>query len=172
MDIFTSLLEIINWVDLLIVICCCRTIYMGFTRGFTEELPRLLSVVGVIVLTYYNYSRLGQFLPQDSLMPQEIACRVAFVSLVIALALFFKLLCVLSRLIIKVSGPALFERVAGVILGGLRGLLLASILLSTLKQVFVSYVAYSIESGSWLGSKVAGLSAEIYNWLSGLITGA
>lgn len=169
MDILILLSNNTNWVDVCVVICLIRTSYMGYSRGFAAEFPRLLSLILVIVLTYHFYGRLGQFLSAHSLllMPPQVAERVSFASLVVLFMLFFMLLCRILRFVIRISGPHAFDVIGGVIIGIARGILLASLILVILQFLFPTYLNKSIYEGSFSGRKVINLAPKTYEFVSG-----
>ena len=169
MDILKIALSYINWIDVFVVICLVRTSYIGYTRGFSAEVPRFLSLFGVIVLTYLYYNKLGQFLSDKTLLNTDVARNIAFIVLVIGTAIFFKIICILIRMVLRVSGPHLFEVIGGVIIGIIRGFLLASLILTSLQFLGISYFKKSIYEDSYLGGKVANLSPKTFEYFSKLI---
>jgi uncharacterized membrane protein required for colicin V production len=166
MNALRILLGYINWVDIFIVICLIRTLYMGFTRGFTAEITRFLSLIAVIVLTYHYYGRLGLFLSGATLLGKEAAANASFLILAVGWSLLFKIVCVLLRMVIKISGPNLFEKAAGVAIGILRGLLLASFVLAVLTYTNVTYFRRSTYERSFIGARVAELTPKTFGYFN------
>lgn len=161
MDIIVSLLGRINWIDVFVVIVLIRTSYIGLSRGFSTEIPRFLSLSLVIVLTYYYYNGLGQFLSKYPLITPEMINALAFIFLVVIFALLFKLVCIFVRFAIRIKGPDTFELVGGIVIGVIRGLLLASLILGCLKLLFPSYLNESIYKNSFSGPKIVNLAPGV-----------
>lgn len=154
-----------NWVDVFVVICLIRTCYIGFSRGFSPEIPRFLSVILVIVLSYHFCGRVGQFLSDYQLLKREMVAGLSFISLVVVLSLICKLLCVLSRLI-KVAGPHMFEVVGGLMVGLIRGFFVASLILVVFSFIFPSYLDRSVYRGSFAGSRIIDIAPQAYDFFN------
>ncbi len=169
MNILKIALSYINWVDIFVVICLIRILYMGYSRGFSAEIPRFLSIITIIVLTYHYYGKLGQFLSKHTLFNEEIAENVSFITLVIGLALLSKVMCFFIRMIVRISGPPTFEVIGGVIISVLRGFLLASLILTSLQFLNITYFQKSTYENSFLGAKVAKLTPMTFNYFNKII---
>jgi uncharacterized membrane protein required for colicin V production len=103
-------------------------------------------------------------LSENTLLQPAAAKNAGFVILVIGLSIFFKIVCVFLRIIIKISGPEGFEKVAGFILGVIRGFMLTSLILTTLQFTNVTYFKKSTYGESFIGGKVAQIAPKTYNY--------
>ncbi len=154
-----------NWVDVFVVICLIRTGYIGFSRGLSPEIPRFLSVILVIVLSYHFCGKVGQFLSDYPMLKCEMVAGLSFISLVVVLSMICKLLCVLSRLI-KVTGPHMFEVVGGLMVGLIRGFFVASLVLVVFSFIFPSYLDKSVCQGSFAGCRIIDIAPQTYDFFN------
>jgi uncharacterized membrane protein required for colicin V production len=159
----------LNWVDVFFVICLIRTCYIGFSRGFTPELPRLICAFLTVVLSYQFSGRLGLFLSKYPVIRPEAVDALAFIVLVAFFAVVSLGICMLYRVLMKASGPHMFEVVGGFILGLVRGVVVASLLLNCISLFASDYVARSVNEGSLVGSKLISLAPNINEFVITLL---
>jgi uncharacterized membrane protein required for colicin V production len=164
-DYFTRL----NWVDIFFVICLIRTGYIGFSRGFTAEISRNICAFLTVVLTYQFYGRLGLFLSKYPIVRAEAVDALAFILLVISFAAVSILICMGYRIIMKASGPHMFEVMGGLIVGVARGILISSLILVCVEFIAPGYVERSISEASIVGQKLIKIAPGTYEFVSNLV---
>ncbi len=172
MEVVRNFFSQLNWVDLFFVICLIRTCYIGLSRGFTPEIPRLMCAFLTVVLSYYYCGRLGQFLSKYPVIRPEAVDALAFIVLVVFLAILSNVVCVLYRVVMKASGPQMFEAVGGLIIGFIRGVVIASLLLICTQYIAPEYVERSVNKGSLVGSKLILVAPKIVDFVNTLLSKA
>ncbi len=169
MEVVKNFFTQLNWVDVFFVICLIRTCYIGFSRGFTPEVPRLMCAFLTVVLSYYFCGRLGQFLSKYPVIRPEAVDTLAFIVLVAFFMIMSKVVCVLYRVVMKASGPHMFEIVAGFIIGFVRGVVIASLLLICAQYIAPEYVKRSVNEGSLVGSRLILIAPKIDDFVTTLL---
>ncbi len=156
-----------NWVDLfIIVIPVLRGCYVGFSSGLISGTINLVGVVSVTVLAC-NYR---------ALLAQWIAPWWRFDPMWLEYVCFFVLLLsgiVLVRWILKKLAMVLqWERVhwfiqgLGLLVGGVRGLWWAGVLVLILQSFGISYFQESVEKRSLLGPSLSQFAQERIEWVA------
>ena len=169
MEVVRNYFSQLNWVDIFFVICLFRTCYIGFSRGFTPEIPRLICAFLTVVLSYQFCGEIGQFLSRYPVIRSESIDALAFIALVAFFAILSKVICMIYRIVMKASGPHMFESVGGFILGFVRGVVIASLLLICTQYIMPDYVERSIEKGSIVGSKLILVAPKINEFVNTLL---
>jgi uncharacterized membrane protein required for colicin V production len=164
-DYFTRL----NWVDIFFVICLIRAGYIGFSRGFTSEIPRIICAFLTVVLAYQFYGRLGLFLSKYPIVKAEAVDALAFILLVAGFAVLSFFACMGYRIIMKASGPHMFEVIAGLVVGLVRGILISSLILVCVEFMAPGYVERSINEASIVGLKLIKIAPGTYEFVSNLV---
>ena len=75
----------------------------------------------------------------------------------------------LYRVVMKASGPHTFEVIGGFILGFIRGVVIASLLLICTQYVAPEYVERSISRGSLVGNKLILVAPKIDDFVNSLL---
>ena len=162
MDIFKA----INWVDVLVVILLIRTCYVGANVGFTIELQRITGLIAGFVISYYFYKQLGQFIAGNSFISINLAEIFSLIIVLIACLIVIKLLTVLLSKVLKFQFKPQFEKIAGGIIGALRGIFLSSVVLVVLGMLPSNYVQDSITGRSLSGGYIIKVAIGSYNLLA------
>lgn len=143
-----------NWVDLIIVSVFLLSSYNGFGRGILAELLNLAGAVTCTVLTV-NYSPIAilwmqAWVPGSPQVVAAVVFWVVFLSLLLAVRIFTR----------RVSDLIKWERLhwmiqgVGMVLGGIRGLWWAGIIVIGLSSAGVEYLRVSVEENSVLGPQL------------------
>ena len=150
-----------NWVDLVVIIIVFRTCYVGFGRGLLTELLSLAGAVSVTALTV-NYASVVI----NVVRPWVLWADPTIATWVLFWAIFFGLLFAVHQLIKLVATMLKWERLhwfiqgIGIVLGALRGLWWAGLLLLAFVSSGVMYLQASVEERSILGPRLVSLSRE------------
>jgi uncharacterized membrane protein required for colicin V production len=169
MEVVRNYFSQLNWVDIFFVICLIRTCYIGFSRGFTPEIPRLICAFLTVVLSYQLCGKVGQFLSRYPVIRPESIDALAFIVLVAFFAILSKVICMLYRVVMKASGPHMFEVAGGCILGFIRGVIIASLLLICTQYIAPEYVERSVDEGSIVGNKLIIVAPKINEFIETLL---
>lgn len=160
----------INWVDVLVVIIMIRISYVAFMDGLSHEVFPFIGSVIMILFGLHYYSKIGNFISRDMInMPVEVSNFLGFLILIVAMGLVLKLLRSLLEKLIKIQWHPVIERFGGIAIGIMRAYITASIVLTLLALMPLSYLQWSIRDKSLTGKYVLMAGPEIYSRLSGLL---
>lgn len=157
-----------NWVDLLVVIICLRTIYISFQDGLSREIFPLFGSILSLVLALHLYTKIGSAVHTAvGIIPLSILNLAGFITMILAAGIVLKLLRVVVDAVIKVTWHPLIEKFGGVIVGVLKGAVVSSTVLVMLALVPLSYLQASIKDKSLSGMFFLRLGPGIYRAVSG-----
>ena len=99
----------------------------GLKRGLSGELSRLISTVVVLIAGLRFYQAVGRLLADNTRLSEnpELALAVAFLLIVVCVALLFLILRLILRLLMTVKFNDKIDRSGGGCAGFLRGVLMA-----------------------------------------------
>lgn len=167
-----------NWFDIVLLVILLLFLASGFSQGLIGQLAGILGFLVALVLAYFGSDLLSGYLA-DYLKPEMLAplqSVVGFLNVDLAtdqalntvgriaafLLLLFVVQIILRLLVGSLSGinripvVGIFNRAAGAILGLLRGLILAFILVSVFSLIPVEFFVKTLS-----GSRLA-MAAEQY----------
>ncbi len=159
----TEILRNINWVDLLVVIVLIRSSYVGFTKGISWELFRLIGIICALVGAIYFYETSSQLVSDYVPLIYPFANLITFTFLYLLIFFISKVLNGLIGKIIKIEFLSAFERVGGFFIGVLRGGILLSFLLISLLLTPLPYFEKSIKERSRTGQTVSVIAPFLYD---------
>ena len=159
----TQILNNLNWVDCVILIILIRTTYVGFSRGLSWEIIRLLGIVIAFVLAIHNYDKIGSFIGSNSPIPPIAANLFSFLVLVFGTALVFKFIGFGLHKILEIELLSPIEHIGGLLLGFIRGMVLALITLVIMLIISVPYIDDSIRERSFFGDKLLRAAPIVYD---------
>ncbi|MFH1790487.1 MAG: CvpA family protein [Candidatus Omnitrophota bacterium] len=161
-EILVSLtaLSRVNWVDILLIIIIIRITYTGSFLGVGAQVIPFLATLFTVGVSYYFYGGIADFLSDKLSFPASTGKFLAFFLLVFLFGIVMKLV----MIVVPVRKPEtliLIEQSFGLILGFLRGIMIAGIVVTILVLLPVSGVDGMVE-GSALGMPVLRMNAELY----------
>lgn len=113
------------WIDIGLIIIIGGCIVWGFIRGGIREIFGILAIIIGIVGASRFYSKFAKLLPISSL---PIAKAVSFIIIFVGIALFIVLIGFLVHKLIHFVGLGCLNRILGLVLGAIKGSLLAGII--------------------------------------------
>ena len=137
---FLKLISSINWIDLLIIGCGARIIYIGIKNGFATELFKLVGVLGAIFITFHYYTNLAKFLHKHIAVTESLLTVLCFGVLLTIVLLLFKLIREGTMLIFKIQAHPLLDQWGGLAIALIRSLLVGSLILISLQVVGIEYL--------------------------------
>ncbi len=144
-----------NWVDLIIVSIFLRACYNGFSRGLVSEILGLVGAVGVTCLSVnYWYTVKGWLEPWLWVRP-HLAGAMVFALVFLAALLLLRLALERISTILKWERLHWGIQGLGLLLGALRGLWWAGLVLVLLTSSGVAYLQASVMEKSVLGPRLA-----------------
>jgi len=160
-----NILKQLNWVDLFILIILWRVIYIAFKTGFIPELFKLIGIILSIYISMHYYTGLSDFIRGridiDSKVPLEFLDFFCFSILAILSYLFSVLLREAFCRLIKTEAVPALNRMGGIIIGGVRAILTASLFVFLLTISSVSYLKVSAED-AYLSRRIFNVAPNTY----------
>ena len=149
-----------NWVDLVIVTILLRTCYSGFGRGLLTEVINLAGVVSITAVAVNFWHPFAEWLRPWLAFDPDYAPGVAF--WLLFLSGVFALRMLLARLgeVIKWERLHWTIQGLGLIIGGIRGLWWAGLIVLILTSSGFVYLRESVESQSVLGPRLLAVAHE------------
>lgn len=153
----------INWVDFLMIALILRTCYIGIKTGIGIELFKLFSLWLVTVSAFHVYTTplsdmLNEKLPA---LPLDAGDVFVFASLVTLITVLVRIIRESFFLLVKIEAQNSWDKWAGLCVGFIRGIWMASIGLFIMTISTIQYLEVSAKT-SLFGSKVLNVAPNIY----------
>lgn len=155
----------INWLDILIAILLIRASYIGYSKGFSVEIFKIIGTLGALVAALGYYLNLAELIELKSFVPPEVAEGLSFGAIVVGALFAFMFIRVLLEKVIKLQFSSAIEQFAGAALGLVRGVALTSLLLLFLNFLPSDYLKRSINETSLLGPGISKAAPAVYSWI-------
>ncbi len=153
----------INWVDVLVLIVVLRISYVAFQEGLSHEIFPLIGTVATLVIALHYYVKIGLLICQNlAKIPVDLANLLSFLVLIIVIGLILKVLRVVLDKVIKITWHPLIERFGGLVFGVLRGSVVASMVLTFIVLMPLSYLQWSVRDRSLVGMHFLRIGPTIY----------
>ena len=153
-----------NWVDIFFVTLVVRTCYVGFKKGFLPELFRFLGLLTAFITSFTSYTLLSRFLSGHTKWPGARLETISFLVIFLGIVFIFKVLSMIVAVPLingkDISGN---NRLAGLILGFGRGVMLASLIYICFTNAPFGYLSNSAKERSFSGQYVSGIASKVYN---------
>lgn len=157
-------LQSVNWVDIAIIILLARVVYVAVENGFVFELFELLGLILAVYLSFHYYFKLGALLIKALGLPSSsvnIMNLISFVALALSgYFIFISLRKLFTRFVKAESAPTL-HKWGGIILGLVKGMLFASIVVYALAISGIDYL-YKSAKNSYSGKQWVGIGCGLY----------
>lgn len=156
-----------NWIDIFVISLVLITSYKGAKKGFVIEIFKLSGVVLSFYAALHYFSQasdsLLEYFPNLGIIFSDFAC-FAFLALVsyLSMAAIREIL----RRFFKTEATTGLNRWGGLILGFIRGIFLASLLLISFYFLGVNYLRGSVKK-SYLGSRMVLTDVKVYEFIFG-----
>lgn len=162
-----------NWVDLIVVTLVILTSYRGFGRGFLTELLNLIGAVSVTALCVNYVNVVAEWVrPWLGWMNPTALTFLIFIILLLGLIFLVRRLLRFLTEFVKWERLYWVFEMLGLLLGGLRGLWWATVILITCVSSGVNYLQTSVEERSVIGPRLLPKSREVVEWVVGHYPGA
>jgi len=154
----------LNWVDIGVAIVFVRIILVGFGRGFTVEIFKLLATVCGIFVSIHFYSNISSFVSSRSPLTIEFADPIVLAGLIFLVLVIFKFIRDGILLAFHIQPLLWINKWIGLLLSILRGFLVASLIVLFIFLVPVEYFKNSAQS-SFSKSRLIELSPKTYAFI-------
>jgi len=163
----TEILKQLNWIDIFSVIVLLRICYIAVKLGVISEIFKALGTVLAVYLSLHFYERLAGQLgtyPGIGNLPQSFLIVSSCIFLALAGYALFRIMHFLFTKFVKAEPAALFNRWGGLLLGLLRGCLLAGFIFFIMAASGGGYLRTSIKK-SYAGERLFRIAPTTYTAL-------
>ncbi len=131
-----------NAIDIAALVCLIAGMIIGFKRGLSGELARLISVTLTLALSLRYFRPLADFVISHTRLSEHPAYArpLAFILILCMAGLFFLLLRILLQRLMKITFNPKIDRIAGVFAGAARATAIVILLV----------LALGLWPGAWL----------------------
>lgn len=164
----TEFLQTVNWIDLLVVILLVRSGYVGFTKGLSWELFRLVGCVAAALISVYYYENVAQLASDYVSALYPFSKLISFTGLYLIIFLIFKFINALIAKLVLIEIFSTLEHLGGFLLGLVRGSIILSLLLISLLYVPIPYFEKSVRERSYIGPGVVKIVPFMYEKASNI----
>ena len=125
---------VLNWIDWTIIAVLSASTLLSLWRGFAREALSLAGWVAAFVLSNLYADELSA-LSVDLIDNESARYVAAFAVLFVGVLLFFNLLGLLVKQLIRLTGLSLLDRLLGTVFGFARGLIVLLVLMFIARQI-------------------------------------
>ncbi len=148
-----------NWVDFVIIGIIAISVIVSFFRGFLREALSLLVWGLAIYFSLAYYSTLEPLLPSGYGLPSTVRLVLSGVAILLGVLIVGGIFTWIIGTLFDKTGMSGTDRVAGILFGGLRGVILVVIVV-----LIISFLPFKDESW-WKQSKMVPHFTEMAEWL-------
>jgi len=156
----------LTWVDYVVFFALLRGFYVGYREGIFPELLRIASYMITVLVAFYFYDQVAQQLTLRTFLNNTTATAVAFVALIVAGFFVTLLIRMLLLKLLKVGEGGFFLRFIGLLLGGLRWLILLSFVFMLVDRSPLSQLKKDVHARSVVGEQVSQLGPVIFDFMA------
>lgn len=160
-----DILQQFNWLDYVVMLVLFRILYVAAKNGFVVELFKLLGIIIAMYASMHYYIVATDYLNRrvslENIFPLEFLDFLVFIALVFVSYSLFILLRSFVCNFIKMEAVPTLSKWGGFLLGILRGIITASLIVFIL---FISSVSYLSDSAkqSYSGKKLFNITVAAY----------
>ena len=158
----------LTWVDYVTVIVLLRGFYVGYRGGVFPEILRIASYLVTMLAALYFYEELARQITLKSFLNQTTATAVAFASLLVVTFLIMKLLRVVILKLLKVGEGGVLLRLVGLVMGGLRWIVLLSFIFMLIDRSPLTQLKKDIHTRSVAGEEVSRVGPLLFDFMAHL----
>ena len=158
----------LQWVDYVAALVLLRGFYVGYKGGVFPEILRIASYLITFLITFWFYQPIAQQLILKTFLNSTTSTAVAFVLLLAAGLIATKLVCMVLLKILKVGEGGVPIRLVGMVIGGLRWIVLLSFIFMMIDHSPLEQLKKDIHTRSVVGEPVSQVAPLIFDYLSQL----
>ena len=148
-----------NWVDFVIIGIISISVIVSFFRGFLREALSLLVWGLAIYFSLTYYSQLEPLLPSGYGLPSTVRLVLSGIAILLGVLIVGGIFTWIVGSVFDKTGMSGTDRVAGILFGGLRGVILVLIIV-----VIISYLPFKDEPW-WKESRIVPHFTEMAEWV-------
>ena len=154
--------------DYIAAIAVLRGFYVGYRGGIFPELLRIASYLLSVLVAFYFYEPLGQQVTMRTFLNSTTSAAVAFLALLVAGFLLTKLVRMILMKLLKVGEGGFVLRLAGLLLGGLRWVILLSFVFMLIDHSPLEQLKKDIHVRSVVGGPVSQVGPLLFDFMAQL----
>ena len=154
----------INWVDILIVIYITRAFFLGKKRGLSVEFIAVIIAFLSWIIALHFYQPFGRSINTWFLVSEPAARAIAFSGVAFGMLFIGTVLGRLLKKIMKLSFSSGVEKVGGLAVGGIRGVVVAAIIIVSAVLIPADFLKREVYTNSLLGNYLVALSPKMHEW--------
>jgi len=155
----------LTWVDYIAVAALLRGLYVGYKSGVFQETLRIVAYVLTLVLTLKFQETAAQYIAMHSMLNEETARMVAFVSVLVAVYLVLKLVRILMIRSLKLGEGGGGQKVLGALMGGARLLVLLSFFFMVVDSMPLKELKTDVHERSLTGPYISQAAPILYDFI-------
>ncbi|HBH34898.1 MAG TPA: colicin V production CvpA [Gammaproteobacteria bacterium] len=148
-----------NWVDFVIIGIIAISVIVSFFRGFLREALSLLVWGLAIYFSLTYYSTLEPLLPSGYGLPSTVRLVLSGIAILLGVLIVGGIFTWIIGTLFDKTGMSGTDRVAGILFGGLRGVILVVIVV-----LIISFLPFKDEPW-WTQSKIVPHFTEMAEWV-------
>ena len=163
-----DILKQLNWVDFLVIIVMVRIIYIALSSGFPLELFKLMGTFASLYLSMHYFTFFTDWMGARNpgtkeRVPLQFMDFFSLVALAVLGYLIFLALRLVFDKFIKMEINQAVSKSVALLLGVVRGFLLASLVAFVMVVSDIGYLKDSVKS-SYTGRRVCNAAVNTYSW--------
>ena len=155
-----------TWVDYMALIAVLRGCYVGYKSGLFPEVLRISAYLVTVIVTLRFYEPFGQWLTLKTFLNLTTATAVSVFALLVGMFALSKLLTVLLLKLLKLGEGGFFYRLAGLVVGTCRWVILLSLVFMAVEHSPLVSLKSDIKERSVTGPWIAKVAPSIFDFLS------
>lgn len=163
-----ELISRLTWVDYLALVAVLRGCYVGYRSGLFPEILRIVAYVVTMVLTFRFHEEFAQYLTLKTFLNQTTSDALSFFILIAGVFALTKLVTMFFLRLLKVGDGNFLYRVAGMMLGACRWVILLSLMFMLMDYLPLDTLKKDIRERSVTGPKIAAIAPVLFDFLSTL----
>ena len=158
----------LTWVEMIAFLVVLRGCYVGYKSGFFPELLRTVGYLITVIVTFRFHEEATQFLTLKTFLNGATASALSFFSLLVVTFLLTKIVIALFLKLLKMGKGGFLYRVAGLLLGACRWVILLSLIFMLIDHSPFAPLRTDIHERSYLGPKISLIAPTLFDFLSKL----
>ncbi len=158
----------LTWVEMIVFLVTLRGCYVGYKSGFFPELLRIVGYLITVIVAFRFHEEAAQFLTLSTFLNSTTASALSLFSLLAVTFLLTKIVIVLFLKLLKMGKGGFLYRMAGLLLGACRWIILLSLIFMLIDHSPFAPLRTDIHERSYLGPEISLIAPTLFDFLSKL----
>ncbi len=155
----------LTWVDYVTAMVVLRGLFVGYRDGIFPEILRIASYLATVLVAFYFYEPLGQWITLQTFFNNATSTALAFVGLIIAGLITTKILRSILLKLLKVGQGPFFLRLVGMVFGALRWVIVLSFIFMMIDHSPLTQLKKDIHTRSIVGEWVSQMGPVMFDYM-------